>query len=103
MALRALMIAGLVAFPQIALSQPVDNSSVEALQRVASRSPSDAAAQYELAVGYFKAGQTADARTAFRHVLSMDNVTLTTPKGEDVWSHQLARRALSSDVLVAAR
>jgi thioredoxin-like negative regulator of GroEL len=88
--------------PASAFAAPVDNSDVIVMERVAARSPADGAAAHDLAVAYLKAGRVTDARRTFEHILALDNVTLTTPSGEDYWSHALARRALGATALTVA-
>jgi DNA-binding SARP family transcriptional activator len=72
----------------------VDNSeSLASLVRV---SPRDGGAYAELANAYVRAGRMSDAIAAYRKVLALDNVMLETPRGDAIWSHQLARKALAT-------
>jgi DNA-binding SARP family transcriptional activator len=98
----ALLLAA-VSLHGVASAAPVDNSVITTLERTAAWAPTDGAACSDLAIAYLKAGRVADARAAFDRVLTLDNVTLTTISGEDIWSHQLARRALRDDLTIASR
>lgn len=82
-----------VAVATSAVAGPVDNS-VTPFETAARFSPTDGGTQAELASAYFQAGRTADAATAYRRVLQLDNVMLETRTGDAIWSHQVARHML---------
>ena len=114
--IRTVAFALLVATPLSApaVANPVDNSahtsysvvqndSLSQLEAVAARSPKDAAAFTDLAAAYLRAGRTADAHNAYRTVLALDNVTLTTRTGSDIWSHDVARYMLADNQRITSR
>jgi Flp pilus assembly protein TadD len=81
-----------------AIAGPVDNSGdqIAALTQFVSVSPRDGGAYAELAGAYARAGRMADAMTAYRRVLALDNVMLETRNGDAIWSHEVARKALAN-------
>jgi DNA-binding SARP family transcriptional activator len=81
-----------------AYAGPVDNSSSQAisLAEYVRVSPHDGGAYAELAAAYVRAGRMSDAIAAYRHVLALDNVMLETPRGDAIWSHEVARKALAN-------
>jgi hypothetical protein len=106
----SLLVAAPLSIPAVAA--PVDNSArttpqqnetIRQLEAVAARDASDGAAFTDLAAAYLRVGRVADANTAYRKALALDNVTLTTPTGNDIWSHDVARRALAGDVRFSSR
>ncbi len=97
------LLVAAAALPAIAVAKPVDNSKLVMLDRVAARMPYNGAAQSDLGIAYLRADRASEARAAFERVLQLDNVTLTTRTGEDIWSHTLARRMLARDMVIAAR
>jgi Flp pilus assembly protein TadD len=74
--------------------------SLESFTRVA---PSDGGAFIELAQAYLRDNRAAEAATAYRRALSLDNVMMVTPNGDAIWSHDVARRALTRVVELSAR
>ena len=114
--IRIVAFSLLVAAPlsTAAVANPVDNSarasyavvqtdSLSQLEAVAARSPRDGAAFSDLAAAYLRAGRTADAHNAYRKVLALDNVTLTTRTGNDIWSHDVARYMLADNQRITSR
>jgi Flp pilus assembly protein TadD len=81
-----------------AFAGPVDNSAdqIASLTQLVSVSPRDGGVYAELAGAYVRAGRVADAMTAYRRVLALDNVMLETRNGDAVWSHEVARKALAT-------
>ena len=95
-----LLVAATLATP--ALAAPA-RDAVRSLEAVSQVSPRDGGVAIELAAAYQRAGRTADANTAFRRALTLDNAMLETPTGDAVWSHQVARQALARDVALTSR
>ena len=77
--------------------------TIRVLEDETRRAPRDGGAAIELAAAYQRAGRTADADTAFRRALTLDNAMLETPTGDAIWSHAVARRALTHDTALASR
>ena len=97
----ALALAAPIGTPAIAASKyPIAITSFETVARL---SPSDGGAQIELAGAYARAGRVAEAKNALRRALTLDNMMLETSSGDAIWSHEVARRALSRDVVSSAR
>jgi hypothetical protein len=95
-AIFSIFTAAMVATP--ASAGPVDNSSSQAisLAEYVRVSPRDGGAYAELAAAYVRDGRMSDAIAAYRHVLALDNVMLETPRGDAIWSHEVARKALAN-------
>ena len=90
-----------------AVADPVDNSAyvrtVAHFETAVRTGPNDSAAWLNLGMAYRALGQTSAANAAFTRVLALDNVTLQDRFGSDVWSHTLARQAMSTDTQVTLR
>jgi predicted TPR repeat methyltransferase len=80
------------------LAGPVDNFSAQAIsmEQTVRISPRDGGAYAELANAYVRAGRMSDAIVAYRQVLALDNVMLETPRGDAIWSHEVAHKALAN-------
>ena len=98
----ALAFAAAAAVATPALAAPADNP-VRSFEVASQLAPRDGGAVIELAGAYQRVGRTADANTAFRRALTLDNAMLETPTGDAVWSHQVARQALARDAALASR
>lgn len=94
--------AALLATPALAANHD-RAAAVQSLETEVRFSPDDSGAVIELAAAYQRAGRSADANTALRRVLTLDNRMLETPTGDAVWSHDVARRALTRDSALASR
>jgi predicted TPR repeat methyltransferase len=96
------VLAAAIATPAVADS--VDNFSTQAisLEQVVRVSPRDGGAYAELAGAYVRAGRVADAMSAYRQVLALDNVMLETRSGDAVWSHEVARQALANETVMTS-
>ena len=77
--------------------------SIKNLETTTRLSPSDGGSYIELAAAYLRAGRTADAMRAFHRALVLDNEMMDTGNGNSVWSHEIARQALSHEVTLTAR
>lgn len=99
----ALLAAGALTMPAMAFAMPGSETAVQSVESAARLAPDDSGAMIELAAAYQRAGRTADANTAFRRALTLDNRMLETPTGDAVWSHEVARHALARDVALTAR
>lgn len=98
-----MLAAGLLPVSALAASSNDSAVAIRSLETVARMSPGDGGAAVELAAAYQRAGRAADANTAFRRALTLDNMMLETPTGDAVWSHQVARQALARDTALTAR
>lgn len=98
----ALALVGALSFSTPALAAPA-RDAVQSLESATRIAPRDGGAVIELAAAYQRAGRVADANTAFRRALTLDNAMLETPTGDAVWSHQVARKALARDVALTLR
>ncbi|WP_353203590.1 hypothetical protein [Sphingomonas sp.] len=102
-AIAILVAAAAVAPAAAAPARNAAAADVRALEAVSQISPSDGGVAIELAAAYQRAGRIADANTALRRALTLDNAMLETPTGDSVWSHQIARQALTRDAALASR
>ncbi len=80
-----------------------DWKRAEAQLASSSASENDPARLLNLAHIYRKTGRELEARKLYQAVLEERDMTLETAKGEPASAHQLAQRALSTPVGVAAR
>jgi predicted TPR repeat methyltransferase len=87
-----------------ALAEPVDNFSAQAIsmEQTVRVSPRDGGAYAELANAYLRAGRMSDAIAAYRQVLALDNVMLETTRGDAIWSHEVARKALANTAMLTS-
>ncbi|MBY0521311.1 MAG: tetratricopeptide repeat protein [Sphingomonas sp.] len=107
----ALLVATPLSVPAVAHpTTPAAASDVRALnytisyfQAALKRDNRDQEAWLNLGMAYRKLDRTADATTALRHVLALDNIVLQDRNGDDVWSHTLASQALADMQRTAAR
>ncbi|GGA42384.1 hypothetical protein [Sphingomonas psychrolutea] len=99
----AILVAAAAVAPAAAAPARNIAADVRALEAVSRISPSDGGVAIELAAAYQRAGRVADANTALRRALTLDNAMLETPTGDSVWSHNVAKRALSQGAALAAR
>jgi Tfp pilus assembly protein PilF len=99
----AILVAGAAVAPAAAAPSRDPAAAVRTLETVSQLSPTDGGVAIELAAAYQRAGRTADANTALRRALTLDNAMLETPTGDAIWSHQVAKRALARDVALTAR
>ena len=90
-----------------AVANPVDNSAyartIVHFETIVQTAPGDSAAWLNLGMAYRALGRTSAANAAFGHVLALDNATLQDRFGSDVWSHTLARQAMSNDAQITLR
>lgn len=115
---KYIAIALLVAAPlaQVSAANPVDNFGADAtikagkyqqaalrLEARVAQVPKDETALLNLALAYRHIGREADAQTAFRRVLALDDVVLDTADGRTVSSHALARRGLAQIATLTSR
>lgn len=98
-----LLFATVIAAPAIAAPARDPAAALRSMEQVSRLAPDDGGVAIELAAAYQRAGRTADANTAFRRVLTLDNAMLETPTGDAVWSHQIAKQALARTVVLSAR
>ena len=99
----AILVAAAAVAPAAAAASRDPAADVRSLEAVAKLSPNDGGVAIELAAAYRSAGRAADANTALRRALVLDNAMLETPTGDSVWSHQVARQALSHDIVLTSR
>ena len=99
----AILVAGAAVAPAAAAPTRDSAAAVRSLEAASRVSPSDGGVAIELAAAYQRAGRAADANTALRRALTLDNAMLETPTGDAIWSHQVAKRALARDVALTAR
>ena len=97
----ALLVAAPLSAPAVAA--PVPAGSVATLEAVTRVNPADGGAAIELAQAYLRADRPGEAATTYRRALALDNVMLETPSGDSVWSHQVARKALSTATVLSSR
>jgi cytochrome c-type biogenesis protein CcmH/NrfG len=97
-----LLVAAPLSAPAVAAP---DNASqqVRSLEAATRLAPRDGGSFIELAQAYSRANRPADARDAYRQALALDNVMLETRTGDSVWSHQIAKSALASEVKFTSR
>jgi Flp pilus assembly protein TadD len=115
---KYIAIALLVATPlaQASAANPVDNYGADVIikagkyQQAAVRLearvaqvPKDETALLNLALAYRHIGREADAQTAFRRVLALEDVILDTTDGRAVSSHALARYGLKQPTTLSLR
>jgi cytochrome c-type biogenesis protein CcmH/NrfG len=108
---KTVMLSLLVAAPLAAApaaANPSDkataqNAAVSTLENYTRVAPSDGGAFIELAQAYTRANRPVEATAAYRRALELDNVMMVTSTGDSVWSHQIARAALSRVQEVTAR
>jgi cytochrome c-type biogenesis protein CcmH/NrfG len=95
----SLLVAAPLAVP--AAAAPKDTAvarnavDVRSLETFTSVAPRDGGAFIELAQAYMRDNRPAEAATAYRRALNLDNVMMQSPTGDSIWSHQVARRSLS--------
>lgn len=99
----ALIALALCAAPGVTAAREDAAGTVRSHEAAVRLEPRDSGAQIELAAAYQRAGRLVDARAALRQALALDNVMLETPSGDAVWSHAVARRALSGEVALTSR
>jgi hypothetical protein len=99
-ALSLLVVTPLSAAPAVA--SPAD-TNIQSSENAATISPRDGGAQIELAQAYLRADRPGEAANAYRRALTLDNVMLETPTGDSIWSHQVAKHALSQSTTLTAR
>ena len=93
-----------VAGQSAAMTAQADNAvMLKGLETAARMSPSDGGAAIELANAYMRAGRTVDAMAHYRRALQLDDVMMQTRLGDDIWAHEIARKALAADVRMTAR
>ena len=95
-----LAVAGALLAPASAIAR---DASSPAPQAVSTESTADGGAAIEVAGTFLRQGRTADAMTAYRHALALDNVMMVDRFGDSIWSHQIARQALAHEVTLTAR
>ena len=101
----ALLVAAPLSVPAVASAQSnaYADTHVRHLESAAQLSPSDGGTMIELAQAYAGANRGADAMSAYARALKLDNAMLVTKTGDNVWSHQIARRALAQRPELSAR
>jgi len=97
----ALLVAAPLSAPAVAA--PVPTSSVATLEADTRINPADGGAAIELAQAYLRAERPGEAANAYRRALTLNNVMLETPTGDSVWSHQVAKHALSNATMLSSR
>jgi Flp pilus assembly protein TadD len=97
------LLAATLATPLAAAPSPDYAAAVRSQEAAARLQPNDGGTAIELAAAYLRAGRVADAHNSYRRALTLDNQMLETPTGDAIWSHQVARRALGSDVNLSLR
>lgn len=107
MVITSLLVAAPLAVP--AAASPKDTAiaqnaaEVRSLETYTSVAPNDGGAFIELAQAYMRNDRPAEAAVAYRRALTLDNVMLTTPTGDSIWSHNVARLALARVTQFSAR
>jgi len=89
---------------------PVDNYAAdavlkakygEAIAHLADRvaqDPADESAMINLAIAYRHTGRVEESRRLYQRVLRLDDVALNTAAGVEMSSHEVARRALGTQI-----
>lgn len=99
----AILVAAAAVAPAAAAPARNPAAAVHSLEVELQMSPRDGGVAIELAAAYQRSGRMADANTALRRALTLDNAMLETPTGDAVWSHQVAKRALAGTVTLTSR
>ncbi|MEG3176440.1 hypothetical protein U1872_09380 [Sphingomonas sp. RB3P16] len=98
-----ILVAAAAVAPAAATPARDPAAAVRSLETESMISPRDGGVAIELAGAYQRTGRIADANTALRRALTLDNAMLETPTGDAVWSHQVAKRALAGTVTLTSR
>lgn len=96
--LSLLVAAPLAAIPAAAAPSNTPTAkyaSITTLESYARVAPSDGGAYIELANAYMRANRPVEAAAAYRRALKLDNVMMVLPNGDSIWSHEVARTALT--------
>ncbi|WP_232280273.1 hypothetical protein [Sphingomonas sp. PAMC 26605] len=99
----AILVAAAAVAPAAASPARNPAAAVHSLEVESQMSPRDGGVAIELAGAYQRSGRIADANTALRRALTLDNTMLETPTGDAIWSHQVAKRALAGTVTLTSR
>jgi cytochrome c-type biogenesis protein CcmH/NrfG len=100
----SLAAAAAVLMPATVLARPDQPAAtLAAVETRAQLAPRDGGTQIELAQAYARAHRPLEAEHAYRRALALSNEMMDRPGGDSIWSHQVARLALSRTSAVAAR
>ena len=83
--------------PQIAAAQYA--SAIARLEAQKRADPMDESTLLNLALAYRHSGRMAEAAKLYRRVLQLENAQLNTTIGKPMWSHDVARAALTPTTL----
>lgn len=104
--LSLLVAAPLAAIPAAAASNDgatAKKATVVTLKNYTRVAPRDGGAYIELANALVRDNRPAEAAAAYRRALQLDNIMMVLPNGSAIWSHEIARIALSRVQQLSAR
>ncbi|MDO7842376.1 tetratricopeptide repeat protein [Sphingomonas immobilis] len=100
----SLLVLAPLSVPAVASAQDAyADTHVRNLESASQVAPRDGGTMIELAQAYANANRGADALTAYARALKLDNMMLVTKTGDNVWSHQIAKRALAHGPELSSR